>query len=58
MNIHQKINAKGNREVFYTTARQSGIILIKRNYRIPYQDINLPQQLFLKSEYGSNYKGH
>jgi hypothetical protein len=49
MNIHQKINAKGNSDVFYpSSARLGKIRLIKRNYGYPYQDKYLPDRLYIK----------
>lgn len=58
MNINQKINAKGNRLVFYTLTNTRMISLIRRNYYHPNEDINLPAKLFLDCQYMSNIKGH
>ena len=60
MNINQKINAKGNEDVFYASARgRYKNVLISKNYKQPFQDINLPDRLYLRSQYGvANNNGH
>lgn len=54
MNINQKINAKGNALVLYTTYRTFANLILNR-YRQSYQDAFLPKKLVLKSEHLTNY---